>query len=163
MAAMTKRLYALAAGLGMVERTEREDAFHQLVYGITGKEHVSELTETEAKEVEAELLRRMRFQNQEKPLKKRKKKDDIAGMMTEAQKRYAWYLTYRLQELDEKNPPVPAKKRLAGAVEKVLDVTAPPDDPLVWVKFADGSKLIESLKRYVRSAERRAKNKKAGA
>jgi len=163
MAAMTKRLYALAAGLGMVERSEHEDAFHCLVYGMTGKEHVSELTEAEAKAVEAELLRRMKLGNHTEPLKKRKKKEDIAGMMTEAQKRYAWYLAYRLEELDETQPPVPAKKRLAGAVEKVLDVTAPPDDPLVWVKFADGSKLIESLKRYVRSAERRANNKKAGA
>lgn len=163
MAAMTKRLYALAAGLGMVERSEREDAFHQLVYGITGKEHVSDLTEAEAKEVETELLRRMKLENHTEPLKKRKKKEDIAGMMTEAQKRYAWYLAYRLEELDEKNPPVPAKKRLAGAVEKVLCVTAPPDDPLVWIKFADGSKLIESLKRYVRSAEQKARKAKAGA
>lgn len=158
MAATTKSLYALAAGLGMVERNVKEDAFHQLVYGITEKEHVSDLTVAEAKMVEAELIRRMQFKNHEKPLKtKPKKRQNVAGMMTEAQQRYAWYLAYRLMELDDKSPPIPANERLAGAVRKVLDTTAPPQDPLAWVSFDDGSKLIEALKRYVRSAERKAK------
>ena len=40
MATMTGRLYALASSLGMVERDSKEDAFHQLVYGITGKEQI---------------------------------------------------------------------------------------------------------------------------
>lgn len=80
-------------------------------------------------------------------------------MMTAPMKNYAKFLAHILEELDEKTPPVPADSRLAGAVRKVLNITAPDEDPLKWVHFDDGMKLIESLKRYVRSAERRAVKK----
>lgn len=156
--AITKRLYALASGLDMISRHEQEDAFHQLVYGITEKKHVSDLTDREAKAVEAELLKRMRLGNHKKPLK-RKQHEFVPGMMTADQKRYAWYLAYRLMELDTKSPDTPVNERLAGAVQKILGITAPPDKPLVWVTFENGSKLIEALKRYVKSAERKARGK----
>lgn len=156
--ATIKRLYALAAGLDMAERSEPEDAFHQLVYGITEKEHVSDLTDLEAKAVEAELLKRMQFGNRSKPLKK-KQHESVPGMMTADQKRYAWYLAYRLKELDTRSPDTPVNERLAGAVQKILGITAPPDNPLVWVNFKNGSRLIEGMKRYVRSAEKKARKK----
>lgn len=157
MATMTKGLYALANGLGLVDNGSKEDPFHQLVYGLTGKDHVSELTPSEARAVQAELQKRMRLKNHDKPLKKREKSEP--GMMTVPMKNYAKFLAHRLEELDEKSPPVPADFRLAGAVRKVLNITAPDEDPLKWVHFEDGMKLIESLKRYVRSAERRAVKK----
>lgn len=157
MATMTKGLYALANGLGLVDNGSKEDPFHQLVYGLTGKDHVSELTPSEAKAVQAELQKRMRLKNHDKPLKKKEKSEP--GMMTVPMKNYAKFLAHRLEELDEKSPPVPADFRLAGAVRKVLNITAPDEDPLKWVHFEDGMKLIESLKRYVRSAERRAVKK----
>lgn len=162
MATMTKRLYALANSLGLVENGSKEDPFHQLVYGLTEKEHVSELTTSEARKVQAELQKRMRLKNHDKPLKNKKEKESEPGMMTVPMKNYAKFLAHRLEELDEKDPPVPADFRLAGAVRKVLNITAPDDDPLKWVHFEDGSKLIESLKRYVRSAERRAAKKAGG-
>lgn len=161
MATATKRLYALANGLGLVERNNKDDPFHQLVYGLTGKEHVSELTPEEARTVQNELQERMRLKNHDKPLKKKKEEESEPGMMTEPMKNYAKFLAHRLEELDEKKPSVPANFRLAGAVRKALGVTAPDDEPLKWVHFQDGMKLIEQLKRYVRSAERRA-DKKAG-
>ena len=154
MAAMTTRLYALASGLGLVERNNKDDLFHQLVYGITGKEHVSELTVSEANAVQAELKERMKLKNHNKPLKKRQE-DPVPGMMTDSMKRLAWFLAYRLEELDDKNIPVPANIRLAGAVKKVLGITADQSDPLVWIKFNEGMKLIEYMKRYVRSAEQK--------
>lgn len=146
----TKRLYAIAAKMGLVERGG-EDAFHQLVYTLTGKEHVSELTDTEGKAVEAELLR-IKRNTPGKP----KQYDTVPGMMTESQQRYAWRLIYRLKELDGKKTPV--NKRMAGAVKKILDITANPKEPLRWVDRENGSKLIEALKRYVRSAERKARD-----
>lgn len=161
MAAMTKRLYALASGLGLVERNNKDDLFHQLVYGITGKEHVSELTVSEANAVQAELKERMKLKNHNKPLKKRQE-DSVPGMMTDSMKRLAWFLAYRLEELDDKNIPVPANIRLAGAVKKVLGITADQSDPLVWIKFNEGMKLIEYMKRYVRSAELKAAKKAGG-
>lgn len=128
MATMTKRLYTLANGLGLVENSNKEDPFHQLVYGLTGKEHVSELTQAEARAVQAELQERMRLKNHDKPLKKEKAaKKDVPGMMTSAQQRLAWRLVYRLDELEPTAASVP--ERLIGAIEKILGITASRADP----------------------------------
>lgn len=56
MAKMTRKLYAIAAELNLLERGNPEDPFHQIVYRITGKEHVSELNQKEEKAVLAELI-----------------------------------------------------------------------------------------------------------
>lgn len=108
---VTKRLYAIAAKLGLVEGGE--DAFHQIVYRVTGKEHVSELNEAEGKAVERELFR-MKGQAQRKP----KQREEVPGMMTDAQQRYAWRMIYRLIELDGDTEGASPGERLAGAVGK---------------------------------------------
>lgn len=159
MAAMTKRLYTLASELGLVERNNKDDPFHQIVFSVTGKEHVSELTPAEAKAVQEELQERMKLKNPDKLLK-RKPKNSIPGMMTVQQQNLAWRLVYRLAELEPTQATV--CERLIGAIQKVLGVTASAKEPFRWVNFDDGTRLIEQLKRYVRSAERRAA-KKAGA
>ena len=148
---MTKRLYAIAAKLGLVEGGE--DAFHQIVYRVTGKEHVSDLNEAEGKVVERELFR-MKGQAQRKP----KQREEVPGMMTDAQQRYAWRMIYRLIELDGDTEGASPGKRLAGAVRKTLSITASTKEPLKWVSREDGSKLIEALKRYVKSAEKKARD-----
>ncbi len=158
MATTTKKLYTLANSLGLVENGSKEDPFHQLVYGMTGKEHVSELTPEEARAVQNELQERMRLKNHDKPLKKKKSaKEDVPGMMTAAQQGLAWRLVYRLDELEPTAASVP--ERLIGAVEKICGVTASSADPFRWINLDKGTKLIEQLKRYVRSAERRAAKK----
>ena len=83
--ATIKQLYALAANMGLVHG--KDDAFHQIVHTVTGKEHVSELTAKERESVFEELQQRNRH-------------EQVAGMMTEAQQHYAWWLVYRLKELD---------------------------------------------------------------
>lgn len=158
MATMTKRLYALANGLGLIERNNNDDPFHQLVYGLTGKEHVSELTPSEARIVQAELQERMRLKNHDKPLKKKRNPAE-PGMITDPMKDKVWALMYQLDELEPTAASVP--DRLIGAIGKILGVTASGTDPFRWIKFDEGMKLIEYLKRYVDSAERRAA-KKAG-
>lgn len=160
MATTTKKLYTLANSLGLVENGNKEDPFHQLVYGLTGKEHVNELTPEEARAVQAELQERMKLKNHSEPLKRKKStKETVPGMMTAAQQGLAWRLVYRLDELEPTAASVP--ERLVGAIGKILGITASRADPLRWVDFDSGTKLIEHLKRYVRSAERRAA-KKAG-
>lgn len=153
MAATTKKLYAMAAALGLLERGSKEDAFHQLVYGLTSKEHVSELSAAEANAVHRELQRRLRSAAPN-VTKKRSRKKDVPGMMTSAQQKKAWSLIYRLDDIEPKE--VPEVERLLGAIEKVLGITASKSDPFRWINFDDGTKLIEQLKRYVRSAERKA-------
>lgn len=148
---VTKRLYAIAAKLGLVEG--EEDAFHQIVYRVTGKEHVSDLNEAEGKVVERELFR-MKGQAQRKP----KQREEVPGMMTDAQQRYAWRMIYRLIELDGDAEGASPGERMAGAVRKTLSITASTKEPLKWVSREEGSKLIEALKRYVKSAEKKARD-----
>ena len=80
-------------------------------------------------------------------------------MMTAAQQGLAWRLVYRLDELEPTAASVP--ERIIGAIEKILGITASKSDPFRWISFEEGSRLIEQLKRYVRSSERRA-DKKVG-
>lgn len=145
-----QKLYAKAAVLGMVEPGSHEDAFHQLVFGLTGKESVKALAEQEAQRVEKELARRLHTQNRSR----KSEPQDVPDMMTHKQKSYAWRLICDLAVLS------PSKasegERMAGAVQKILGITAAPADPLKWVTKEDGSKLIEHLKRYVRTAQKKA-------
>ena len=80
-------------------------------------------------------------------------------MITDPMKDKVWALMYQLDELEPTAASVP--DRLIGAIGKILGVTASGTDPFRWIKFDEGMKLIEYLKRYVDSAERRAA-KKAG-
>ena len=145
-----RKLYAAASVLGLVERGSLDDNFHLLVHRITGKFHVSQLTQTEAGKVETELHRMLVSRNFYKP----KQREDVPGMMTAKQQAMAWSLTYQLAELDG-NAETTVSQRLAGAVRKTLGITAPPNEPLKWVRKDDGIKLIEALKRYVSSAEKK--------
>lgn len=142
MAKMTRKLYALAAELSLVERGNPEDPFHQIVFRVTGKEHVSELTEKEEKEVLTELLEQKQMaENPEKIGVRQQKK--------------AWGLIYELCEID----PSEAKpaERLCGAIEKILNTSSFRRDPFRFVKRHDAGKLINTLNGYVKSAKNKKK------
>lgn len=138
-----------------------DDNRHALIYGVTGKESLTELTDGEAKAVIHELMERMKLQNRNAPLENRKPKTynpPVAGMMTPEQQSLAWRLIYRLIELDANASRATAAERMAGAIKKELGITTVPGkDIFKWVSFDDGTKLIEKLKRYVRSAENKAR------
>lgn len=150
-----KRIYSLGSGLNLIDNKNKgNDLLHELVYGITGKEHVSKLNDKEFKEVEKELLNRMRMSKQElQP--KRKPKDTVANMMTDGQQRKAWQLMYQLIKLSPSS--ATAGERMSGALKTILGVTASPHskDMFRWVSFVQGSRLIETLKRYVENAEKK--------
>lgn len=143
-----KKLYAKAAVLGMVESNSHEDAFHQLVFGLTGKESVKSLTGEEFRRVDKELTKRL------KPC-------SVPGMITNTQRNYVWKLMHELSVLS------PSKasnaERLAGAVKSILGITASSSDPLLWVSKSDASRLIARLEKYVESAQRKqAKHSESG-
>lgn len=144
-----KKLYAKAAVLGMVEPGSHEDAFHQLVFGLTGKESVKVLTEPEFRRVENELKRRLRS----RPSDRRPEQQETPGMMTKAQRDMAWRQIYTLAALSPSR--ASEGERMAGAVRKILGITASPKEPLKWVSKEDGSRLIDTLKRYVRTAQKK--------
>lgn len=138
-----------------------EDNRHALIYGVTGKESLTELNDSETKAVIHELMERMKLQNRNAPLENRKPKTynpPVAGMMTPEQQSLAWRLVYRLIELDANASRATAAERMAGAIKKELGITTVPGkDIFKWVSFDDGAKLIEKLKRYVRSAENKTR------
>lgn len=159
-----KRVYALASGLGLVESNNKNDMLHELLFSTTGKTSVSDLTDAEFKQMQSELINRMKLSNITAPLKRKKdrpKDPDVADMMTQAQQSLAWRLIYRLQELDrdpivkDNGITISVSDRMKGAIEKVLDITPNMKSPFKWVTFVQGEKFIEQLKRYVRSAERK--------
>ncbi|MGN0603284.1 MAG: regulatory protein GemA [Oscillospiraceae bacterium] len=137
-----------------------DDDRHALIYSITGKESTTELTPGETKSVINELTERLKLKNRTKPLEERKPrayKPSVPGMMTPEQQSLAWRLVYRLKELDSSQKSASAGERMAGAIKKELGITTVSGkDIFRWVSFDDGAKLIEKLKMYVRSAERRA-------
>ncbi len=152
MAENPKKLYAMAANAGLVEHGNKEDPFHQIVYSVTGKTSVKELTKREAKLVEAEIIRHTgdnvsgdRIKNQEA----------VPDMMSPAQQSLAWRLMYQIQRYDLKVSSKSVGARLAGVVRKTLKISASDTDPLRWVNAENGNKLIEALKRYVKSAEKK--------
>lgn len=137
-----------------------EDERHALVNGITGKESLTELTEEETTTVINELIERMKIRRRSdlENQNPKSKVAAVAGMMTAEQQSLAWRLVYRLRELDDNPSRASAGERMAGVIRKELGITATAGKNIfMWISFEDGSKLIEKLKCYVRSAERKAK------
>ena len=142
MAKITRKLYALAAKLNLLERGNPEDDFHIIVFRITGKNHVSELTEKEEKAVLTELTEMEQIAENSRKIGIR-------------QQNKVWALIYELCKID----PSDAKpaERLCGAVEKILGKSSAKSDPFRWVKDDDAAKLINTLNRYVKSAKKKRK------
>ncbi len=149
-----QQLYAIAAKNGLVEHGSKDDPFHQIVYSLTGKLSVKDLTKREIKLVESEIIRRT---GKEISGEKIKSQEAVAGMMSPAQQSLAWRLMYQIQRYDVKVSDKSVGARLAGAVRKSLKISASDTEPLKWVNAENGNKLIETLKRYVKSAEKKYK------
>ena len=107
-----QKIYGIAAVLGMVESGNREDALHQLVYGMTGKDSVRSLSEAERKSVAAELRKRLRKEYQSY----HPSKEEFAGKMTARQKSKAWALLYELERITPS--PVSIQELMAVVVQK---------------------------------------------
>ena len=81
-----KVLYAIASNAGLVEHGNKEDPFHQIVYSITQKTSVKDLTNREMKLVENEIRNRCENISSDKI----KSQESIKGMMSPAQQSLAW-------------------------------------------------------------------------
>lgn len=157
-----RKIYAIGSALG-IKGTDRGDLLHELVYSVTGKDSIKELSEDEARAVLKELYSRQPAGS--KPAPKRRKKQEPReqlgndGMATREQQALCWRYCYRLRELDPRPNSAEAADRLLGAIDKVLGVTASKKEPFRWVDQEQASKLIEQLKRYVNTAERQARRR----
>lgn len=146
-----RKVYAIGQALGIVNRGG-EDALHDLVHSMTGKDSVKELSYSEACKVIGELEAR---QGTPPPRPKktthRKRKP---GGVSEGQERKVWALMYRLVAASPST--VAVGDRLRAAIKKEIGVDSCLKDPFVWLDYKDCNKLIEALKGYVRNAERKA-------
>lgn len=132
------------------------DELHMLVYDLTGCTHVSTMDTGQYNKVMADLSTKARLLPPMKGKGKRKShyKTSLHGM-SEGQQRKVWQLMYRLKGCDEKSHPSTLGERLCGIIKKELKIDALPKDPFRWLSYEDGAKLIEVIKRYCLSAERK--------
>lgn len=162
-ASQRKAIFGMCGQLGM-----SDDDRHALVLGVTGKESTKELTDRETEDVLREL--RKRLGGETVPPEKRNPrayKPAVPGMITPEQQSLAWRYIYRLRELDEKpmlhenGTPVTPGERMTGAIRAILgnNMSKPGEEIFARAHFDEGVKLIENLKRYVNSAERKAKRR----
>ena len=146
-----KNIYAIAAKLGMVDRSSHEDALHELVQGLTGKTSVKNLTHSEALEVLTELRRRGA---PAAPKKKRARKyDETPGGVSAAQQKKVWYLMFQLEKFDPAPEGVQLRDRLCGLISKQFKVTSFPAQPFRFLTFEQGGVLIEGLKSLTQRKE----------
>lgn len=149
----------MGAKLSLVESGNKNDLLHELVYGITKKNSIRELSEQEYKKVVNELAGRLKVQSLEAPPQKLHKKQKFensgCGKMSDGQQRMVWRLMYQLSELDKE--PLSAKlgDRLCGIIKKELNIDCSSKQPFRWLTYEQGVKLIEKLKKYVANAQRR--------
>lgn len=165
MAAITKgqiqKLYALAARVGILESGNKEDPFHDLVYALTKKTSVRSLTDREYVRVQNELQRRLHVTySVQKKTEKKETSPRPAGMMNQQQIGKAWHLLYELIHLSPSRKET-AGERMVGAVKVLCKVDAEASDPFRWVTAEKGHQLIEGLKRYIRSEQRKQQRKNA--
>lgn len=140
-----KKIYAIANALGYVDKTDKEnDVLHMIINGRCGKSSVKNLTYREASDIIDYLVKQ---QNQ-----------TIDEVMTQGQKKKCWQLMYELQGLDEKPNFTPIGERLAGIIERQFSVKSTPQRVFNRLSKEDGNKLIEILKKYIETAERKYLN-----
>lgn len=150
-----QRVYKLAAVLGMVD-SGGNDELHMLVYDLTGCTHVSAMDIGQYNKVMADLSTRARLLPPLKGKGKRKShyKTNPRGM-SEGQQRKVWQLMYQLQGCDIEPNKSTLGERLCGIIKREIKVDATPKKPFEWLSYDDGAKLIETIKHYCRSAEKK--------
>ena len=153
-----RKVYALGARLGLVESNNKNDALHALVEGITGKGSVSKLNADEYKDVMTELYTRLRLSQLEPPPERHSKKryESNPGKITEGQQRKVWALMYQLAGCDIEPSTASLGERLSGIIKRQFGVDATERQPMKWLSYKQGNQLIEIIKNYVKSAERKA-------
>jgi len=153
-----KKLYAMAAMLGIVERGNKDDNFHDLVKTLTGKASVKDLDFTDYYDVKQRLenlLQNNKDINKSPHKQKRTQRYETGkNGITEGQCKKVWALMYQLAAKTPKETPLGI--RLVGIIKKELKIDATSKDPLRWLTYERGSVLIEKIKMYIDSADKKA-------
>ena len=140
-----RKIYAIAGSLKFVDKNDKENGIlHMIVYNLTMKTSVKDLTFAQANLVIDYLV-----QQQNK---------SIPEVMSEGQKKKVFSLMYQLKELDAEPNFTPIGERLAGIIERQFKVRSTPKYLFTNLSKEDGNRLIEILKNYISTAERKFMN-----
>lgn len=142
-----KRIYALGAAAGLLDSSlGTEDNLHLWVRQFSLKEHISELTEKQAAFIIERLL----------DYKKHAVPEVVQEKITQEQISFCFKLMYRIAAISPSEADV--RERLRGVVAKELHRDILPDRDIFYnVSRAEGSSIIELLKRILRSEEAKRK------
>ena len=149
-AAATKKqiqaIYVIGAKCGLVERGNKQDNLHNLIYQLTEKESVSELTEEQA----AAVISRLKSEEAAVIAAD----EQIKAFISEAQIKKIFGLMYELAALSPSQAKI--KDRLCGIIQKEMGLKVNPrSDIFRGFSERQGARLIDALKRYVRQAKRK--------
>lgn len=140
-----KKIYAIAGALNFVDRNDKEnDVLHMIIYNMTLKSSVKDLTYTQANKV-IDYLQQYQNKSQKE-------------CMSEGQKKKVFSLMYQLKELDDEINNTPIGERLSGIIERQFKVRATPKYLFTNLSKEDGKQLIEIIKNYIATAERKHLN-----
>lgn len=158
-AAQIQRIYGMGATLGILDSGNKDDMLHSLVNSITGKDSIKQLTNDDYKAVVRELAVRIKTSQlsapPSKPHRTVKHYESGQGKMTEGQQRKVWYLMYQLKACDNQINTASLGDRLCGIVKRQFEVDVTAKAPLKWLSYEQGNQLIEIIKNYCKSAERK--------
>lgn len=138
-----RHIYAMAREVGF-----DNDTLHGIVYSLTRKEHIGELTVDEANTIIDRLKGNMKGFDRFKS-KKPESEAQRVGMASEPQIKKIYRLMYELKNYD--NPgeiTAPIKKRLRGILKKYQKI-----DDIKFLTAAEAWKVIEELKKIIANEE----------
>ena len=146
-----RQIFALANKLDMSDGTHSDD-LHYLIYRVTGKSSVRDLTEGEAVSVIKELQQYVDLAE----LDKRAPPPRNDALISDAQISCIFGKMHKLVSYDISPSEVPFRDRLSGVLSKVtgLQINSS-DDMFKGLTEAQGAAVIEELKRYIRTAANR--------
>lgn len=151
------RLFGLANRLWAENPAAKSKELHMLVGGITGKESIKELSAAEFAEVNKELEARLAARGipTRSPTAEKSKNPEKCGGVTSAQQSKIFRLMYLLIDCDEHPDKSTLGPRLCGIIKRQFGIDAGVRNPFAWMGSEEGHRLIEILKGYVESAERK--------
>ena len=144
-----QRIYALGERCGLLDRDlGANDNLHLWIKQWSRKDHISELTEKQADFIIARLIDYKENACPEKPTE--------IEHITGEQQSLCFRLAYKLAQLSPSE--VEVRERLRGLICKVTGRNIQADGDIFYkVSRDEGARIIEMLKRIIRSEERKKK------
>lgn len=144
-----QRIYALGAKCGLLDRERgNDDDLHLWIKQWSRKDHISELTEKQADFIIARLI----------DYKENVCPEKLAEIehITGEQQGMCFRLAYKLAQVSPSE--VEVRERLRGLIRKVTGRNTRADGDIFYkVTRDEGARIIEMLKRIIRSEERKKK------